>query len=43
MESITKLCNYQIKMRNALTTLNTKIKDMYNEGSDLTDSYYDDG
>ena len=35
-EIIMKLRNYQIKMKNKFTTLNTKIEYMENEDSDFT-------
>ena len=36
--SITKLHNSRIKMKEVLSTLNTRIEAMYNEYSDLTNS-----
>ena len=39
--SITKRCNYQIKIKKVFTTFNTIIEEMENEDSDLTDSYDD--
>ena len=41
-ESITKLCNSDIKMKKAFTILDTRIVDMENEDSDWTDSDDDD-
>ena len=35
-ELITKLRSFQIKTKNAFTTLNTRVKDMENEDYDLT-------
>ena len=40
--SITKLHNFQIKMKKAFITLNTIIEEMENEYSDLTNSDDDD-